>query len=103
VPDAINVGPGAVRVVRPPPQDLAPQGLAVWRDPALARLTTICLGITDYQLGSGAAAWYVKAVMIEIERRAPSNPKDVIELMARVCRQSTAQYWRTILDDTRCS
>ena len=44
------------------------------------------MGITDYQLGAGAAAGYWKAVMMEIERRAPSNPKDVIELMARVCR-----------------
>ncbi len=60
--------------------------LAAWPDWALARLTTICLGITDYQLGAGAAAGYWKAVMMEIERRAPSNPKDVIELMARVCR-----------------
>jgi N-glycosylase/DNA lyase len=42
--------------------------------------------ITDYQLGAGAAAGYWKAVSMEIERRAPSNPRDVIELMARVCR-----------------
>ena len=62
------------------------QRLAAWPDRALARLTTICLGITDYQLGAGAAAGYWKAVMMEIERRAPSNPKDVIEFMARVCR-----------------
>ena len=62
------------------------QRLAAWPDRALARLTTICLGITDYQLGAGAAAGYWKAVMMEMERRAPSNPKDVIELMARVCR-----------------
>jgi N-glycosylase/DNA lyase len=46
----------------------------------------MCLGITDYQLVAGAAAGYWKAVVIEIERRAPSNPKDVIEFMARVCR-----------------
>ena len=62
------------------------QRLAAWPDRALARLTTICLGITDYQLGAGAAAGYWKAVMMEIERRAPSNPADVIEFMARVCR-----------------
>lgn len=62
------------------------QRLAAWPDRALARLTTICLGITDYQLGAGAASGYWKAVMMEMERRAPSNTKDVIELMARVCR-----------------
>src|SRR5207344_222009 len=50
------------------------QRLAAWPDRVLARLTTICLGITDYQLGAGAAAGYWKAVMMEIERRAPSNP-----------------------------
>jgi N-glycosylase/DNA lyase len=60
--------------------------LAAWPNGALARLATICLGITDYQLSAGAASGYWKAVMMEIERRAPSNPKDVIELMARVCR-----------------
>lgn len=62
------------------------QRLAAWPNRALARLATICLGITDYQLGAGAAAGYWKAVMMEIGRRAPSNPNDVIELMARVCR-----------------
>jgi N-glycosylase/DNA lyase len=62
------------------------QRLTAWSDRSLARLTTMCLGITDYQLGAGAAAGYWKAVVIEIERRAPSNPKDVIEFMARVCR-----------------
>lgn len=62
------------------------QHLAAWPDRALACLTTISLGITDYQLGAGAAAGYWKAVMMEIERRPPSNPKDVIEFMARVCR-----------------
>jgi N-glycosylase/DNA lyase len=62
------------------------QRLTAWPDRSLARLTTLCLGITDYQLGAGAAAGYWKAVVIEIERRAPSSPKDVIEFMARVCR-----------------
>jgi N-glycosylase/DNA lyase len=61
------------------------QRLADWADRALARLTTLCLGITDYQLGAGGAAGYWKAVTIEIERRAPSNPAKVIDLMARVC------------------
>lgn len=62
------------------------QRLTAWTDRPLACLTAICLGITDYQLGAGAAAGYWKAVMMEIDRRSPSKSADVIDLMARVCR-----------------
>ncbi len=60
--------------------------LGTWPDRPLASLAAICLGITDYQLGAGAAAGYWKAVTMELDRRAPSVATDVIELMARVCR-----------------
>jgi hypothetical protein len=60
--------------------------LAAWTDRPLSCLTAICLGITDYQLGGGAAVGYWKAVMIELDRRVPSKAADVIELMARICR-----------------
>jgi N-glycosylase/DNA lyase len=62
------------------------QRLAAWTDQQLACLTAVCLGITDYQLGAGAAAGYWKAVMMEIDRRSPSESADVIDLMARICR-----------------
>lgn len=62
------------------------QRLAAWSDQGLASLTAICLGITDYQLGAGAAAGYWEAVTRELGRRLPQKPADVVDLMARVCR-----------------
>jgi N-glycosylase/DNA lyase len=70
---------------RSEPEWPALQRLATWPHPPLACLAAICLGITDYQLGAGAAAGYWKAVMTEIERRTPSNVSNVVDLMARVC------------------
>jgi hypothetical protein len=68
------------------PESPVLERLAAWTDRPLACLTAVCLGITDYQLGAGAATGYWNAVMMEVDRRVPSKATDVIELMARVCR-----------------
>ena len=54
---------------------------ALWkRIGAFVRARREELGLSPGQIISVLGYW--KAVMMEIERRAPSNPKDVIELMA---------------------
>jgi N-glycosylase/DNA lyase len=59
--------------------------LAEWRDVNLGRLTAICLGITDYQLGNGGAAGYWAAVRTELQSIPVRAASDVILLMRAVC------------------
>ena len=65
--------------------------LARLNDRRIAALIVMCLGITDYQLGSGGAERYWHVVATELAQSMPSTAEEVHGLLGRVCSQPVGQ------------
>ncbi|MGE0816172.1 MAG: N-glycosylase/DNA lyase [Vicinamibacterales bacterium] len=65
--------------------------LAPWLDEDLALLTSLSLGITDYQLGRGGAEAYWAAVQEQLAGTRVRAPEDVVALHTELCRYGVAK------------
>lgn len=66
------------------------QRLGNWPDERLARLAAMCLGFSDYQLGTGGAEAYWDAIGEEVAKTEVSNSAGILELLIRVCKHSVS-------------